>query len=165
MPRLDRWYQWLATGLGSGLAPWMPGTVGTLAAVPLYLLLQPHWWLYSGVLAAMLLAGPWLCARTAADFHARGVVSASFRAKLGSDHQAIVWDEWAGLLITLWGVAYEPRSLLVGVLAFRFFDMVKPWPISWVDRHVHGGFGTMLDDVLAGLAAALFLQIGLHYGL
>lgn len=143
----------------------MPGTVGTITAIPLYLLLQGHWWLYGAVLLAMLLSGPWLCARSAADFLGQGGPRGGFREKLDSDHQSIVWDEWVGLLITLCFVPYTFNALLVGFLLFRFFDMVKPWPISWVDRNVHGGFGIMLDDVLAGVAAALFLQISLHYGL
>lgn len=163
LPRPSHWAHWLATGLGSGLSPWMPGTVGTLTVIPLYLLLQPHWLLYTMMLVAMIAVGPWLCTRTALDFGGIYTINGFGRAKLESDHQAIVWDEWVGLLVTLWLVPYNPLHLLLGFLIFRFYDMVKPWPISWVDRHVHGGFGAMLDDILAGVAAAVTLQLGLHY--
>lgn len=147
------WYHWLATGFGSGLTPKMPGTAGTLAVLPVYLLLQPHWFWYSLVLLAMLLGGPWLCARAAHDFC----------GDARKDHQRIVWDEWAGMLITLYAVPFSWSTLLAGFVLFRFFDMLKPWPISWCDRHIKGGIGIMLDDVLAGLAAALLLHWLLPY--
>jgi phosphatidylglycerophosphatase A len=75
------------------------------------------------------------------------------------DHEGIVWDEMVGMWITLWLVPEGWGWLLVGFLLFRLFDILKPWPISWIDRHVHGGVGIMLDDVLAGVFAWLALQL------
>ena len=150
------WYHWPAMGMGSGLAPWMPGTAGTVAAVPLYLLVAGHALLYTVVLLAIIAVGPWLCGRTAQDMRARGT---------GGDPPAIVWDEWAGFLLTLWGLPFSWGTLAAGFLLFRFFDMLKPWPISWADRKLHGGAGIMLDDLLAGLLAALVLRLLLWWHL
>ncbi|HHH40127.1 MAG TPA: phosphatidylglycerophosphatase A [Sedimenticola sp.] len=136
----------LAFGLGSGAAPKAPGTVGTLAAIPLYLLLRPlPSGLYLVLVAAMFLAGIWLCGRTSRDL---GV----------HDHGGIVWDEWVGLLLTLWLAPPGWPWLLAGFLLFRFFDILKPWPIGWLDRRVSGGLGIMLDDLVAGLFGFLVIQ-------
>lgn len=136
----------LAFGLGSGAAPVAPGTFGTLAAIPLYLLLAPlPLWGYLLAVVAVSLVGIWLCDRTSRDL---GV----------HDHPGIVWDEFAGYLVTM--IAAPPGWLwiAVGFVLFRIFDILKPWPIRWIDRQVHGGFGIMLDDLLAGVFAALVLQ-------
>lgn len=137
----------LAFGFGSGLIRPAPGTWGTLAAVPLYLLLAPlPWW---GYLAAVLLAmwlGVWLCGESA--------------RRLGvHDHPGIVWDEFVGLWITLLAAPAGWPWLVLGFVLFRFFDAVKPWPIRWFDRQVHGGLGIMLDDVVAGLFSLAGLQL------
>ena len=137
----------LAFGLGSGTAPVAPGTFGTLAAIPFYLLLdQLSLPLY--LLAVMLAfgVGVYLCERTSKDL---GV----------HDHGGIVWDEFVGLWITM--VVAPPGWwwLLVGFLLFRLFDIWKPFPIGWLDKHVHGGLGIMLDDAVAGSFAWLLLQI------
>jgi phosphatidylglycerophosphatase A len=74
------------------------------------------------------------------------------------DHPGIVWDEIVGYLVTM---ALAPAGwlwIVIGFVLFRLFDIVKPWPIRWLDKHVHGGFGIMLDDLLAGLFAAAVLQ-------
>ncbi len=137
----------LAFGLGSGASPWAPGTAGTLAAAVIW------WFLPSMTLTVYLLflclicvLGVWLCGRTARDI---GV----------HDHGGIVWDEFAGLWITL--ILLPPGILWLGagIVLFRFFDIIKPWPISWLDRHVSGGIGIMVDDVLAGLMALACLQL------
>jgi len=151
------WYHWLAFGLGSGLSPWLPGTMGTLAVIPIYWLVVPYPMLYTAVLLFILAVGPWLCGRTARDLQAQ---QGGARA---IDPPAIVWDEWAGLLLTLWGLPFSWSTLLAGFLLFRFFDMLKPWPISWLDRRIHGGMGIMLDDLAAALAATVILR-GLLYG-
>lgn len=136
----------LAFGFGSGLAPVAPGTFGTLAAVPLYyLLLHGGDTVYFSVLAAAAVLGIGICGYTA---RALGV----------HDHPAIVWDEVVGYLITM---VWAPQAwywMAVGFVLFRLFDILKPWPIRWVDRRVHGGFGIMFDDVLAGVMAWLVLQ-------
>jgi len=136
----------LAFGFGSGAAPYAPGTFGTLAAVPIYFLLLPlNLWAYLAVVLAITLVGIWLCHVTSRDL---GV----------HDHAGIVWDEIAGYLITM--IAAPPGGwwIVAGFVLFRIFDIIKPWPIGWVDRRVHGGLGIMMDDVLAAVFAWLILQ-------
>ncbi|WP_414039581.1 phosphatidylglycerophosphatase A [Acidithiobacillus sp. M4-SHS-6] len=148
------WYHWLALGGGSGLSPVLPGTMGTIAVIPLYLLLVllvHSLWVYTAVLLCMMAVGPWLCGQTAKDLR-QGAAG-----KRALDPPAIVWDEWVGLLLTLYWFPFGWWTLLAGFLLFRFFDMLKPWPISWLDRHVHGGTGIMLDDMAAALPAWLIL--------
>ena len=136
----------LAFGLGSGAVPWAPGTFGTLAAVPLwYLLAQLPLSTYLLLVLAAFALGCWLCQRTSEDI---GV----------HDHGGIVWDEFVGLWLTLILVPDGWPWLLAGFVLFRFFDILKPWPIRWADRRVGGGLGIMLDDVLAALYAWLVLQ-------
>lgn len=138
--------QFLALGFGSGLAPKAPGTFGTLAALPCFILCSYLPELYLGLLIILMsVVGVYLCGKTA---EAVGV----------DDHPAIVWDEFVGLFITLYLTELTWLTLLVGFLLFRFFDILKPWPISVVDQKLHGGFGIMLDDILAGLAAFACMQ-------
>lgn len=141
----------LAFGLGSGAAPWAPGTFGTLAAVPLwYLLAQTSLPVYLTLTLVAFVIGIWLCGRTSRDL---GV----------HDHGGIVWDEFVGYWITMIAVPVDWIWALLGFVLFRLFDIWKPWPIRPIDRHVHGGLGIMLDDVLAGVFAALVLQGLLWY--
>lgn len=136
-----------ALGFGAGLAPLAPGTCGTLAAIPLYLLLvrlDPL--LYAGVVAATFFIGVPLCARAAA---ALGV----------HDHPAIVWDEMVGLWVTLCFIPFSWGAVLFGFALFRLFDIVKPWPIRAIDRQLHGGIGIMLDDLIAGVFANIVLRL------
>lgn len=138
---------WLAFGFGSGLSPKAPGTMGTLVAVPLYLLLAELPLAgYVWVLLLSFAIGVWLCHKTAAEM---GV----------HDHGGIVWDEFVGFWLTMLLAPEGWQWVIVGFVAFRFFDIVKPWPIRWLDRHVHGGFGIMIDDVVAGIFAWLTLQL------
>ncbi len=138
----------LATGFGSGLAKYVPGTMGTLAAIPFYLLLAqlPFGWYLVTVLVAALI-GVKICTITSGDMKVH-------------DHGSIVWDEFVGFWITM---AIAPtvswQWVLTGFILFRFFDMVKPWPISWLDKHVKGGFGIMVDDILAGFMAMIALWV------
>ncbi len=137
----------LALGFGSGLAPRAPGTFGTLAAIPLFLLVSglplPAYLLLT-LLACV--AGVWICGRAARDF---GV----------HDHPAIVWDEIAGFLVTMIAAPAGLLWIVLGFLLFRVFDILKPWPIGWLDRRVDGGLGIMLDDIVAGVFAAVVLQV------
>ena len=139
-----------AVGFGSGLPSFAPGTFGTLAAVPLYYLLS---FLsiesYVAVLIVTSLLGFWFCHVASRDM---GV----------HDHKAIVWDEFVGYWITMVYVPFSWQWAVVGFLLFRFFDILKPWPISWLDKKMQGGFGIMIDDIVAGLFAAFVLQ-GLIY--
>lgn len=137
----------LAFGLGSGAAPAAPGTFGTLAALLIYLILPPmSTTAYALFLLVSFALGVWLCGRTARDI---GV----------HDHGGIVWDEFVGYWLTMLLAPPGLLWVLVGFVLFRVFDILKPWPIRWLDRHVHGGFGIMLDDVLAGIFALVCLQL------
>ncbi|WXL26533.1 phosphatidylglycerophosphatase A [Ectopseudomonas mendocina] len=140
-------WHFLAFGFGSGTMRKAPGTWGSLVALPFVPLLQqlPDWgyWL---VLAVSIVFGCWLCGKVARDL---GV----------HDHEGIVWDEFVGIWITFWLAPAGWGWLALGFLLFRLFDILKPWPISWVDRQVHGGFGIMLDDILAGVLAWLSMQL------
>jgi len=142
---------WIASGLGSGLSPVAPGTVGSFAALlPWWLVLRQ---LPPSTLAAVIVIafalGTWACAIAG--------------SRLGvADHGALVWDEFVGMWITLWPLSFGNANgwwVAAGFAAFRLFDIAKPWPVSWADRHVKGGLGVMLDDVLAGLYAALALAV------
>ena len=144
---LKKWYQFLAVGFGSGLAVVAPGTFGTLAAVPLVALLLwvgDIWLLLFAVLAAV--GGIYICGRTADDIKVH-------------DHSAIVWDELAGYAITMLWAPLHWQSLLLGFVLFRLFDILKPWPISFLDKNIHGGLGIMLDDIAAGVFALISLQL------
>lgn len=128
----------LAFGLGSGLSPVAPGTAGSLAAIPLYLLLAwavPMPWLL-GAITLSFLAGIWFC-------------DVAGKAIGVTDHGGIVWDE----IVAMWLIlAFTPLSWLwyaAAFLLFRLFDIWKPFPIRRVDERTRGGFGVMLDDLLA----------------
>jgi len=139
--------QFLALGFGSGLAPKAPGTFGTLTAIPLFLLLTmltPLNYLLAVVL--MSVAGVYICGKAAADV---GV----------HDHPAIVWDEFIGFFITMFMIPVSWQSILVGFILFRLFDILKPWPISFIDKNLSGGLGIMLDDILAGAFALVIMQL------
>ena len=135
----------LAFGFGSGLVKKMPGTMGTVAAIPVYLaFIQFNIWVYSVLTLLVCIAGIKICDDAA--------------KRLGEhDFGGIVWDEVAGYLVTMWFVPFSWYSVMVGFILFRIFDILKPWPIKWVDQKVDGGFGIMLDDVLAGIFAAVLL--------
>lgn len=140
----------LSLGFGTGLAPLAPGTFGTLAALPLYLLMHflPTWQ-YAVLCAGLFVLGIWLCGATAC---AVGV----------HDHPGIVWDEIVGYLLTLVAVPFDWRWIVLGFVLFRLFDIWKPWPIRSVDRNLHGGLGIMFDDLVAALYASIVLQVILH---
>lgn len=142
---LRRPVQLLAFGLGSGLSPVAPGTAGTLLAVPIFLVAaRLPAALYAALLATGFLTGVWLCGRTARDL---GV----------HDHPGIVWDEIIGYLLTMTAMPVTIWTVLGGFLAFRLFDVVKPWPVGWFDHNLGGGFGIMFDDALAAGYAWLLL--------
>lgn len=148
-PRWGNPVHLLAFGLGSGAFPLAPGTMGTLAAVPLYLLIRPlPDWAYLLLVIFLFLLGVWLCGTTSRDLGMH-------------DHGGIVWDEWVGFLFTLWLAPPGWGWVLAGFLLFRLFDILKPWPIGWLDRRVSGGLGIMLDDLVAGLFAFLIIQLSL----
>lgn len=131
----------LAFGFGSGAAARAPGTWGSLAAIPVWLgfMWVPPvvYWL---IVVLAFLAGVWLCGKTASDLKVH-------------DHGGIVWDEFVGMWIVLGLLPTNVVGVLMAFALFRLFDIVKPWPISWLDRHMPGGLGIMVDDVVAGLMA------------
>lgn len=141
----------LAFGFGSGLAPKAPGTFGTLASIPVYYLLShlgSNYYILSCILIAII--GIYICDYTAKKLKVH-------------DHPGIVWDEFAGFFITMIGVSFSWTNVAIGFVLFRIFDILKPWPINWLDQKVSGGFGIMIDDVLAGVFAMLSLHLILYY--
>ena len=141
----------LALGLGSGLSPKAPGTAGTAMTIPLFLLIQDlPLMIYATITLLITILGIWICSYSS--------------TKLGvHDHPAIVIDEVAGFLITMFAAPSGWQWILAGFILFRFFDALKPWPISWLDKNVNGGFGIMIDDVVAGLVSMLLLQASWHW--
>ncbi|MDZ7736735.1 MAG: phosphatidylglycerophosphatase A [Gammaproteobacteria bacterium] len=138
---------WLSWGGGAGLSPWMPGTAGSLVGVVIYLCLPAmSLFQYIGLTILLFAVGIWLCRHTA---RALGV----------HDHPAIVWDEIVGYMVTMTAAPAGWGWVLAGFVLFRLFDIWKPWPIRWLDRYVTGGFGIMIDDLLAAIYAAFLLQI------
>ena len=138
---------WLATGFGAGLSPFAPGTVGSLIGVLFYLAMAGLPLLsYLLALTALAAFGVWVCQRAGRIL---GV----------TDHPGIVWDEIVGLLITMTATPLDWQSLAVGFALFRFFDILRPWPVASIERKVAGGLGVMLDDVMAGVYALACLQL------
>lgn len=156
---IDRIVYWLGIGLGSGLPRRAPGTWGTvgglIVGVPLMSLgFVPF--LILTILSCII--GVWICGRTS-------------ELMGGHDDPHIVWDEWAGMWITLLPFSYmvsitahflqdisQPVAMLgliIAFILFRFFDIIKPPPIGWADKKVAGGLGIMLDDIIAGIMAAV----------
>lgn len=137
----------LAFGFGSGLAPKAPGTFGSIVGVLLAWLMLPLLPLSYLLLTLLLfIVGVWLCGASS--------------KKLGvHDHGGIVWDEIVGVMITFFLLPSGWLWMLAGFCLFRVFDILKPWPISWLDKKVEGGFGIMIDDVIAGLFAFICLQV------
>jgi len=138
---------WIATGFGSGFSPRAPGTVGSTAALL-----------------------PWLRLRTLSlPFYALAVVLAFaigvwasgwvVRRSGVQDPQVVVWDEFVGVWIALAAAPTGWIWMLAGFALFRLFDIWKPWPVSWADEKLHGGFGVMLDDVFAGIYALGAMQL------
>ncbi|MGO3001092.1 phosphatidylglycerophosphatase A family protein [Psychrobacter sp. AOP7-D2-23] len=155
---LDRVVYWLGLGLGSGLPRRAPGTWGTIGglivAIPLLSLgFVPF--LIITILSCVI--GSWICGLTS-------------ELMGGHDNPHIVWDEWAGMWLTLLPLSYmgiadgnfwqniaqtsSIVAIIIAFILFRFFDIIKPPPIGWADKKVAGGLGIMLDDIIAGIMAA-----------
>lgn len=137
----------VAFGFGTGLSPYAPGTFGTLVGIPVVLLVAP-WGIAAHASVALIafVAGVYVCGASA--------------RRLGvHDHGGIVWDEVTGYVITMLAAPPEPVWLLTGFALFRFFDIVKPWPIREADHSLRGGLGIMLDDVLAAIYAGAILYL------
>lgn len=139
-----------AFGFGSGLAPKAPGTVGTLAAIPVAVVLKllpvSVFW---PLLVLSFLAGIWLC----------GVTS----DRLGQhDPGGIVWDEMVAYWLVVAFVPLHWAWLAAAFILFRLFDILKPWPIRRVEKRFGGGLGIMLDDIVAALYALVILRLAAY---
>jgi len=134
-----------------GHVPWVPGTFGTLAGIPVYLILSrlPLWGYIIGVI--LLVLGGILLADLAQNIYGR------------LDDQRIVIDEVAGFAVTMTGTAPGLLSIVLGFGLFRLFDLLKPWPGRVIDRTWTSGAGVVLDDVAAGVYAAATLQAVLYF--
>lgn len=145
---------WIASGFGSGFSPFASGTAGSAAALLPWLFMRelPMAWML-GIIVVAFALGVW----------ASNVVIDRLQI---SDPGVIVWDEFVGQWITLLPLLIWPAHwlwIVAGFLLFRLFDIWKPWPCSWADRSVKGGFGVMLDDALAGVYAGLALAMLLYW--
>ncbi|MFI4955593.1 MAG: phosphatidylglycerophosphatase A [Gammaproteobacteria bacterium] len=138
---------WLAFGFGAGLSPVAPGTMGTLVAIPIIMLMSffslP---IYIAITLVTIILGTY-----AADWSSRDLKV--------HDHSGIVIDEIAGMMIVMLFVPINALTLLEGFALFRLFDIVKPWPINWLDKQIKGGVGIMVDDLLAALYAGVVLKL------
>lgn len=140
-----------AFGLGTGLCPKGPGTMGTLLAVPIF-------WVFSHlspinylmVLTVMIGCGIYICGVTARDLKQ-------------PDDSRIVWDEICGYLVSMFMVPAQFGLILAGFILFRAIDIFKPWPIGSLEQRIHGGIGIMLDDLLAGIVVCLILHSWLSF--
>ncbi|HIG41270.1 MAG: phosphatidylglycerophosphatase A [bacterium] len=140
------WY-FLALGGGSGLSRYMPGTMGSLAAIPVYfLLLKLGTWGYGVFVLVAFGCGVWLCDKVSRDMQVK-------------DPASIVWDEFVGMWISLFMLPQGWYWLLIAFGLFRFFDILKPWPIGWLDTNLEGGLGIMVDDVAAGFYSLFIVQV------
>lgn len=136
----------IAFGFGSGLLPKAPGTWGTLAAIPVYLLMHTYSLpIYLAMTVALFILGVYVSAKVTKDL---GI----------QDFSGIVWDEVVGYLLTMTAAPFGLIWIVLGFLLFRVFDIWKPFPISYVEKQVQGGLGVMLDDALAALPAWLILR-------
>lgn len=143
----------MASGFGIGLVPYIPGTVGTVLGVPVVLLVQPFSIPVQGSLyLLMFVVGCKICSNYAKELQE-------------DDPNVIVWDEIVGYCFSLLFLPVTPVILLAAFVLFRLFDILKPWPISVVQRKVKGGFGIMLDDVIAGIATNFSLHVLLYLNL
>jgi phosphatidylglycerophosphatase A len=141
----------LACGFGAGLSPKAPGTAGTVAAIPIYIVmmrLDP--WVYVAVTAAMFVAGIFICGYTARRLQA-------------DDPGMVVWDEIVGYLVSMAWLPFGWMWMLAGFLLFRLLDIWKPWPIRYLDRNIKGGLGIMLDDLVAGIVTCVALGCAAHF--
>lgn len=144
---------WVAQGFGSGLSPVMPGTCGTLFGWVVFALLSHYFpaiftpLVWGIIIVVGFFIGIWVCQKTGDDLNA-------------PDHGSMVWDE----IIAIWLVLAVVMPVhwkvqLIAFVLFRFFDMVKPAPIAYFDKHIKGGFGVMWDDIIAAVYAILVLVL------
>lgn len=144
---LQRLELFCARGFGLGLLPIAPGTWGTLAGVVLFIfLVECSYSAYLAITLLLFLLGLRLCA-----------VATQILAV--HDDKSVVWDEIVGYLVTMFMVPYSWYWMVLGFFVFRFFDIVKPYPIHLIDSKMHNSFGIMFDDVVAGLYGFVTMQL------
>jgi len=147
---MDRLFMNIATGFGLGYAPFAPGTFGTMLALPIYFLLrQLPLPMYGAALTVLVLV-------------AIAAAGAAEKILDRPDPGEVVIDEVVGMLVAMIAIPPHPVAWLLAFGLFRFFDIVKPWPVGYIDRHFHGGLGIVMDDLAAGLYALAALQISWH---
>jgi len=135
----------VAFGFGTGLSPVAPGTVGTLLGFPLYWFIMGQSPLIQAVVVAGAFAvGVWIC-----DVTGRAIGEA--------DHSGIVWDEIVCFAMVLCFIPATVYWWIAAFVVFRFFDIVKLWPASWIDNQLKNGAGVMLDDLVAGIFSIVVL--------
>jgi phosphatidylglycerophosphatase A len=143
---LNRFFLLLATGFGVGYSPIAPGTLGTLLAIPVYYFLSniasP---IYEVTLIGFFFLSVWISEKGEIFFGKK-------------DDSRIVIDEMIGFLIAMLWVPKTILFITIGFLLFRFFDILKPFPIRHLERRLKGGFGVVLDDVMAGVYASIILH-------
>ena len=148
---MNRFFLIIATGFGVGYSPIAPGTLGTLVAVPIYYFLSdipsP---LYEITLIGFIFLSVWISEKAEIFFEKK-------------DDQRIVIDEIVGFLITMLWIPKTTRFIIIGFFLFRLFDILKPFPIRRTERKLRGGFGVVLDDVVAGVYANIILHIASYY--
>jgi phosphatidylglycerophosphatase A len=147
MNRLQGFLKQLATLFGLGRVPKGPGTVGTLATIPLFMLLT---W-----------AGPFVYMIVTLLLVPVAILSAQAyeNSVEGHDHKEIIIDEVVGFLVAMTWLPMTWNAILIGFLLFRALDILKPFPIGYLDKKVPGGFGVVADDLVAGIIASVILQI------
>jgi phosphatidylglycerophosphatase A len=144
---MDRIIMFIATGAGSGYLPRFPGTWGSLVGIALWFVMQDLPLLtYLGITTALFVVGT-LCAGSAEK-----IVDLA-------DPGIVVIDEIVGQLVILAAAPAHPLAALLGFVVFRILDIAKPFPANWIDNHIHGGLGIMLDDIIAALYGLAFLQL------
>lgn len=139
---------WIAAGFGAGFSPVAPGTIGSIVAIV-------PWWLWLHALPARDYVAVLILAFAVGVWAARWAI----RESRVEDPSLVVWDEFVGMWLALWLLPREWPWVLAAFVVFRLFDVWKPWPVRWADRKLHGGFGAMLDDAIAGLYALGALQL------
>jgi phosphatidylglycerophosphatase A len=144
---MNRFFLIIATGFGVGYSPVAPGTLGTLVAIPIYYFLSdipsP---LYEITLIGFFFLSVWISEKAEIFF-------------VKKDDQRIVIDEIIGFLITMLWIPKTTRFIIIGFILFRFFDILKPFPIRRLERRLKGGYGVVLDDVAAGVYANIILHL------
>jgi len=137
----------VAFGLGSGMMPIAPGTFGTLMAIPFYLLLQSLPLIaYLIFTLGFIVFSSWISDRVSREIKVH-------------DHPGMCIDEFAGFFVTMIHAPLGWQWIVLGFLLFRLFDIWKPWPIHVLDEKIHGGFGMVLDDIVAGVFAMVVIQL------